>query len=241
MMKITVLGTGDTVGTPKVGCSCEICTEAKERGIQRLRTSILITRGDKNLLIDSSPDLRQQLLLAGSPRIDAVLWTHGHYDHIMGFPDFYRVQRETMQVFGAPEVLSYCGKIFSFIKHDEFPLQPYAASEICGMNVTIFPVEHDGTPTYGVRIEADGKVFAYSCDTRADMKPESLDMLRDADLLLLDGIFPPDVHIRKHMNTGDAERLGDELNAKEFFCVHMSHKIPLDYRYAAHDMQTWEL
>lgn len=109
------------------------------------------------------------------------------------------------------------------------------------MSVTIFPVEHDGTPTYGMRIEAEGKVFAYSCDTRADIPEASLDLMRDADLLLLDGIFPPEVHIKKHMNTADAERLGAELNAKEFFCVHMSHKISLDYTYAAHDMQTWEL
>ena len=240
-MKITVLGTGDTVGTPKVGCNCAVCREAAATGLQRLRTSILVTNNGKNLLIDTSPDLRQQLLRAGSPHIDAIIWTHGHYDHFMGFPDFYRVQRETLQVYGAQEVLDYCGKVYAFIKHDETALTPFVPADICGMKVTIFPVEHDSMPTFGLRIDADGKVFAYTCDTRTEMQPASLERLRNADLLLLDGIFPADVHIKKHMNIAEAEQLAKDLQAKEYWYVHMSHRIPWDYPRAARDMQIWNL
>jgi Metal-dependent hydrolases of the beta-lactamase superfamily I len=111
-MKITVLGTGDVVGTPKVGCDCPVCREAVATGKQRLRTSILVEHKGRHLLIDTGPDLRQQLLAAGAPHIDAVIWTHGHYDHFMGFGDFYRVQRETIHVYGAAEVLKYCGGYF---------------------------------------------------------------------------------------------------------------------------------
>lgn len=240
-MKITALGTGDTVGTPMVHCDCEVCRKAKADGVERLRTSILVETDDhKHLLIDTTPDLRRQLLAAGSPHIDAVIWTHGHYDHIMGFGDFYRVQREVIRVFGAPEVLDYCGGIFSFMRHSETPLIPFVPQEICGLEVTIFPVVHD-MPTYGVRVRHNGKTFVYSCDTNADISNESRAIMKDADLLLLDGIFPPDVHIKKHMNTEDAERLAKELNAKVFWCVHMSHKIPWDYPYGASDMQSWEL
>ena len=91
-MEIRILGSGDAAGTPHVGCTCKNCTYAHNTGIERLRTSLLITHQDHNLIIDTTPDMRRQLLQAGSPRIDAVIWTHGHYDHFMGFGDFYRVQ-----------------------------------------------------------------------------------------------------------------------------------------------------
>ncbi|MDV0441974.1 MBL fold metallo-hydrolase [Methanorbis furvi] len=239
-MRVTVLGTGDVVGTPKVGCSCPVCTEARETGKQRLRTSILVEHAGKHLLIDTGPDMRAQLLAAGSPIIDAVIWTHGHYDHFMGFGDFYRVQREPITVYGAPEVLDYCGGIFSFMRHNEVPMTAYEAVDICGMQVTLFPVMHDA-PTYGVRIEADGAVFVYSCDTTADLSEQTLDVMKGADLLLLDGIFPPEVHISKHMNIKDAEQLAAQLNPKEFWCVHMSHKIWWSYEHGARDMQSWVL
>jgi len=239
-MKVTALGTGDVVGTPKIGCDCPVCREAKETGKQRLRTSLLIEHKGLHLLIDTGPDMRAQLLAAGSPRIDAVIWTHGHYDHFMGFGDFYRVQREPISVYGAPEVLKYCGGIFSFIPHEEHPVTPFEPTEICGMEVTFFPVVHD-TPTYGLRITADGKTFVYSCDTRAELSEASLEQMKGADLLLLDGIFPPGVNISKHMNIEDAEHLAEKLAPKEFWCVHMSHKIPWTYPHGARDMQTWTL
>lgn len=239
-MKITLLGTGDTVGTPKIGCDCEVCVKAKKEGLQRLRTSVLVEHEGKNLLIDTGPDLRQQLLLAGSPHIDAVIWTHGHYDHFMGFGEFFRVQRERMQVYGAAEVLEYCGGVYSFLKHDEFVVTPFEQTEICGLKVTLFPVVHD-TPTYGVRIDCDGKVFVYSCDTRSSLCEESLALMKDADLLFLDGIFLPDVKISKHMNIEEAQRLAERLNPKEWRCVHMSHKIPWEFEFGARDMQSWEL
>ena len=92
-MKFTLMGTGDAIGTPKVGCGCPQCMHARETGTGRLRTSILIEHEGRHILVDSSPDLRQQLLRHGSPHIDAVIWTHGHYDHFMGFGEFYRVQK----------------------------------------------------------------------------------------------------------------------------------------------------
>jgi phosphoribosyl 1,2-cyclic phosphate phosphodiesterase len=112
-MKVRILGSGDAVGTPHVGCTCNNCTYARETGIERLRTSLLITNENHHLIIDTTPDLRRQLLLAGSPRIDAVIWTHGHYDHFMGL-GFLPVQK-VPPVYGAPQVLASCSPVFHFL------------------------------------------------------------------------------------------------------------------------------
>ena len=240
-MKITALGTGDVVGTPKIGCNCEICQKSRLTGKQRLRTSILVENNGNHLLIDTGPDLRAQLLAAGSPYIDAVIWTHGHYDHFMGFGDFYRVQSDDpIHVYGSKDVIDYCGNVFSFMRHDESIMESYVPMEICGMNVTIFPVTHD-TPTYGVRIESEKSVFVYSSDTTNNISDKSLQTMKGADLLLLDGIFPKKVHLSKHMNVKESEQLAKLLDPKEFWCIHMSHSVPLDYKYGSKDMQTWYL
>ena len=87
-------------------------------GPRRLRTSLLIEHANQHILIDTSPDLRQQLLKCGSPFIDAVIWTHGHYDHFMGFGEFYRVQKYP-RVFAAEPVLRYCGETFRSLTLNE--------------------------------------------------------------------------------------------------------------------------
>ena len=143
----------------------------------------------------------------------------------MGFGDFYRVQREPISVYGAPEVLAYCGGIFCFIRHEEHPVRPFEPIKICGIEVTLFPVVHD-IPTYGVRITADGKTFVYSCDTRAELSTESLEQMKGADLLLLDGIFHTgSQHLQTHEHRG-CRTPYPNLAPKDFWCVHMSHKIP---------------
>src|SRR5512137_1758692 len=140
-MKITLLGTGDAIGTPKIGCTCPQCTHAKTTGAMRLRTSLLIENEGFHLLVDSSPDLRQQLLRYGSPHIDAVLWTHGHYDHFMGFGEFYRVQ-SMPPVYAPPPVMAYCGGIFSFLPFRRHEQEPFKSFRIFGLDFTFLEVNH---------------------------------------------------------------------------------------------------
>lgn len=239
-MRVTFLGTGDAVGTPKIGCSCDHCIQAWKEGRERLRTSLLIESGSHTLLIDTTPDLRRQLLHAGSPHIDAGIWTHGHYDHFMGFGDFYRVQKPPV-MYAAPDVLEYCGGIFSFLLTDKHPIQPFTPFSLFDLEITLFPVSHPGAPTYGIRIESGGAVLVYSSDTRKDIPAESIGYMRGADLLILDAMAPPHLTISKHMNYTDAIELADELKPKLLRCVHLSHMVSWDQPHSAYDMESFDL
>lgn len=239
-MEVRLLGTGDAIGTPKVGCSCPRCREALLSGRERLRTSLLVTVGGCRILVDSGPDLRRQLLLAGSPPIDALVWTHGHYDHFMGFGEFYRVQ-DPPPVHAAPEVLDYCGQIFSFLDFHRHPHPPYEPFAIGGATLTLVPVNHPPGPAYGLRLEADGAVLAYTSDTRAEIPGRSLSLFADADLLLLDAIAPAGFHIRKHMTYDQATALAAHLRPKEFRCVHLAHMVPWDLPHLGRDGEVFVL
>jgi phosphoribosyl 1,2-cyclic phosphate phosphodiesterase len=238
-MKITLLGTGDAIGTPKVGCTCPQCTHARKIGTMRLRTSLLLENEGRHILIDSSPDLRQQLLLYGSPHIDAVIWTHGHYDHFIGFGEFYRVQK-IPPVFAAPQVLSYCAETFRFLTFDKGEIQPYEPFDIFGITITLFMVKHPPAFTCGVLFETDKSRVGFTSDTNSDIPSKSLDLLTNLDLLLLDALVPSDITIHKHMNYLDACTLAGNLSPQEYRCIHLSHLIPWDLPHLGKDGETFE-
>jgi phosphoribosyl 1,2-cyclic phosphate phosphodiesterase len=237
-MLITLLGTGDATGTPKIGCRCPQCSFALSRGIQRSRTSLLIEKEDHNILIESTPDLRQQLLSCGSPHIDSVIWTHGHYDHFMGFGEFYRVQ-DMPQVFGGPGVIAYCAGFFKFLTfraHGRHAFRPFHAG---GLEIALLPVNHPPAETYGLVIRDGETRIGFTSDTNARIPAESLSCLEDLDLLFIDALVPPGYHIPKHMNYQDALSLAHRLRAAEFRCVHMSHHIPFGLAHTGRDGESF--
>ncbi|MDI6718692.1 MAG: MBL fold metallo-hydrolase [Methanomicrobiales archaeon] len=235
-MRITLLGTGDAVGTPKVGCCCPTCAAASGEGRSRLRTSILVEAEGKHILIDTSPDLRQQLLRSGSPHIDAVFWTHGHYDHYAGYGDFYRVQ-ETPPVYGAAGVVEYCSSFFAFLSFEQHPLPPYRPFDLFGLRITPIPVNHPPVSCCGLLLEHDGASVGYTADTASELPERSLALLRGVDLLLLDAIVPPGIRIPKHMNYAEACSLAESLGAGDYRTVHMSHLVPWDLPRLGRDME----
>src|SRR5687768_15835568 len=114
---ITVLGSGTSSGVPTIGCRCAVCTSTDPRD-QRLRPSIAVRFNDRVVLIDTTPDLRQQALRAGLDRLDAILFTHSHADHIMGLDDvrpFNFRQKASIPIYGSPETIDVIKSVFRYI------------------------------------------------------------------------------------------------------------------------------
>jgi len=238
-MKITILGTGDTVGTPRVGCDCDICTGATEEGKTRLRTSFLVENEGSSLLIDTSPDLKEQLIRTGAPRISAVFWTHAHYDHIAGFNEFYRVQ-DFPPAYAPEPVINDVSGFFHFLKFKKNPVPPYEQFSLFGMDITFVTVNHPPIDTFGIVIRCNGKKVGFTSDTNPHLPDKTMEELMNCDLLFLDALMPAGVNIGKHMNVAEAEELAQKLSPKEYYLVHMSHRIPLSQDHAASDFMTFE-
>ena len=121
-LRVRVLGSGTSMGVPTLGCHCAVC-ESKNPHDKRLRPSLLISRSEHNVVIDTTPDFRTQALRAGLDRLDAVVLTHGHADHILGFDDLrpynFR-QRAPMPVYGTEETFRIVRRVFAYA-FDEKP------------------------------------------------------------------------------------------------------------------------
>jgi phosphoribosyl 1,2-cyclic phosphate phosphodiesterase len=226
-MKITLLGTGDAIGTPKIGCKCPACTDALMGGrSRRLRFSVLVESDEGRILVDTSPDLRWQLLKKDISSVDAVIWTHAHYDHYAGFGDFHRVQNH-VDVYALRSTMDYILNYLYFlspVRHDVCSCQPF---DLAGLQFTLFEVNHPPTETVGVLIKEGQKKVVITSDTNIDIPSRSLELMRNADLMLADAIMPPGYNINKHMNAEEAVFLAGQLRVKDLKLTHLSHLYPL--------------
>src|ERR1700694_2543046 len=120
-IKVTVLGSGTSMGVPSLACHCRVCT-SKDPHDNRLRPSLLLSRNGENVVIDTTPDFRQQALRVGLDRLDAIVLTHGHADHILGFDDirpFNLRQRAALPVYGNEETFRILRRVFSYVFDDK--------------------------------------------------------------------------------------------------------------------------
>src|SRR3989440_2048176 len=119
-IKVTVLGSGTSMGVPSLGCHCRVCSSKDPRD-NRLRPSLLLSREGQNVVIDTTPDFRQQALRVGLDRLDAILLTHGHADHILGFDDIrpYNIrQKAALPVYSTKETFDVIRRAFAYVFDD---------------------------------------------------------------------------------------------------------------------------
>src|SRR5499425_1564167 len=130
---LTVLGSGTSMGVPTIGCDCAVCRSTNPRD-RRTRPSVMITYGGRNVLIDTTPDFREQALREKITRVDAVLYTHTHADHILGIDDLrplsYRHRPDKMPLYARPDAAAFLRKMFTYIFDADYKFGGLAQLEL---------------------------------------------------------------------------------------------------------------
>lgn len=234
-LRITVLGSGTSVGVPTIGCRCAVCTSSDPRDA-RLRPSVLVSFDEedapRNVLIDTTPDFRQQALAAGFEHLDAVLYTHEHADHIMGLDDvrpFNYGREERIPAYADQRTLENLQRAFPYA-FKEVRTHPGGVPRLSAHEITHDPIPLHGLDFQPVPVRHGRRTInafrfgqaAYLTDN-SDIPPESVPFLEDLDVLFLDALRH-DPH-PSHSSLSEALEWVDRLRPKRAFLTHICHDI----------------
>lgn len=226
---LTVLGSGTSMGVPTLGCPCAVCNSADPMD-RRTRPSIMVSYGGKNVVIDTTPDFRAQAIREGITHVDAVIYTHGHADHILGLDDLRPLTFRGIDIplYADPSTLVRLKEIFGYIFDGEYKyggsarvvLQPLEDDlHLWGVTFQRVRVKHGESEILGFRFGSAAYVTDFS-----EIPPESMEQLRDLDVLFLDALrhrpHPT------HSSLSNSLRVVDELKPKRAFFTHISHDLP---------------
>jgi phosphoribosyl 1,2-cyclic phosphate phosphodiesterase len=228
-VKITFLGTGTSQGVPVIACDCEICRSGDTRD-KRLRTSVLIEKDDTILVIDAGPDFRQQMLRENVRRLDAIILTHEHKDHIAGMDDvraFNYKSQDAIDIFAEDRVQKAVRKDYSYVFAEyQYPgipkmrlnsISEYGFS-IKGTTLTPLRVFHYRLPVYGFRIGN----LAYITDANY-IPEETKEKLFGIKYLVINALRK-EKHI-SHFSLREAIDLVQEISPRKAFITHISHQM----------------
>lgn len=227
---ITVLGSGTSMGVPTLGCDCRVCTSDDPRD-NRLRPSIMVQFDGRTVLIDTTPDFRQQALREGIRRIDAILFTHAHADHIMGLDDVRPLnlkQKDAIPIYGSAETLDTIHRSFSYVFENVNPQSSIP-------KLTENPVQDEFIDLFGARFEPvllhHGRSFVYGyrfgdaayLTDHSDIPPASVAKLSGLDVLFLDALrHKPHP---THTTLSQAVKLVEQLAPRRAWFTHISHDL----------------
>lgn len=228
-MRITFLGTGTSQGVPVIGCECDVCRSTDEHD-KRLRTSILVSHQGHNIVVDTGPDFRQQMLVNDVQHLDAILFTHEHRDHTAGLDDvraFNFKQKRAADIYATPHVQRELKKQFAYIfSNPNYPGVPKVnlhdiedkPFSLFDMAITPINVVHYKLPVIGFRFND----FTYITDANY-IPPEEMDKVRGSDVLVLNALRQED-HI-SHFTLAEALEVIEELQPKKAYLTHISHQM----------------
>lgn len=231
-MQVTVLGSGTSSGVPMIGCQCSVCTSDNPRN-RRTRSSIVVEVDNKMFLIDTSTDLHEQALNHGLHRVDAVLYTHAHADHVHGIDElraFNLWQRMPIPCYGnhavGDKIRNYFKYIFnqseseSFRPHLDF-YQVDGVFDLFGTTIIPVPLLHGKMPVLGYRIGT----FAYLTDV-SEIPEGSWKLIENLDCVVLDALRQRPHPT--HFNISQAVEVVGRLKPERAILTHLSHLIEYD-------------
>ncbi|HVT57658.1 MAG TPA: MBL fold metallo-hydrolase [Thermoanaerobaculia bacterium] len=228
-IRVTMLGSGTSTGVPVIGCSCPVCTSGDPRN-KRLRPGLKLEMNGGIVLVDTPTDLREQALRFGLPRVDAVIYTHAHADHVFGLDDvriFNFRQRGPIPCYGSAPTLTALRRTFAYVfesgqegggKPQLELIEVRERFELLGRDVIPVPVWHGDLEVFGYRVGS----FAYVTDCKV-IPETSYRLLEGVEVLILDALRyrPHSTHFSVVEALAAAERVG----AERTILTHIAHEI----------------